>query len=385
MGIKDLIKKIKPLNIGDRRILENIKECVDNNKFNLIRDLLRQGKISLEMDKLNTSIVEPVNVPRIKALGKVDASEVNTLIRKKIRQGLFNEFKKKAFDIIPELIASNIVGLDGVKKAITLQLFSKQVVHVLLLGDPGTGKTDIIRSASEMHPISSFGLGSGTSGAGLVVTVKGKEIIPGLIPKANNGICCIDELNLMKEDSRAGLYNAMEKGFITYDKGGNHYQFDARVKIAATANPKGDEFKGNKIGELKKQLPFDPALLTRFHLVFLIRKPDIEKFKKIASNIVEKQKKINKDDIDFVKDYLDYSNEIVKDIEFSEVNKRRVVDFVAELKKNENKYLVEISPRIVIGIMRLCKALAKLELRNKVEKEDVERVKNIIIASLHIE
>ena len=44
----------------------------------------------------------------------------------------------------------------------------------------------------------------------------------------------------MKEENRAGLYNAMEKGFVTYDKGGNHYKFDAKVRILATANPKGD-------------------------------------------------------------------------------------------------------------------------------------------------
>ena len=67
--------------------------------------------------------------------------------------------------------------MNDVKLACAIQLFSEEKTHILLLGDPGTGKTDIIRSTSELHPKTSFGLGSGTSGAGLGVTYKGNEMI----------------------------------------------------------------------------------------------------------------------------------------------------------------------------------------------------------------
>src|SRR3989344_442334 len=188
---------------------------------------------------------------------------MNIKIKNKVDHILFSQFAPFAFQKISSLVAPDIHGNDHLKEAATIILFSDESLHLLLLGDPGTGKTDIIRGAAELHPKHSFGLGSGTSGAGLVVSAKGNEIIPGLLPLADGGICAIDELNLMKEESRAGLYNAMEKGFVSYDKGGNHYQFDARARVLATANPKEDKFTGKTVKELKEEIPFDSALLTR--------------------------------------------------------------------------------------------------------------------------
>lgn len=272
MGI---LSAFKGLNKEQKEMLGLIKDSVNKKRLNLIKKLLLDKKISIKKERLDSSLFDGEFVQIESLTDEVDVSDVNNEIKQKVFASKFNEFKKKAFDEIPKHIAPNITGMDAVKKAAAIQLFGVQSLHILLLGDPGTGKTDILRSAADLSPISSFGLGSGTSGAGLVITVKGNEVIKGLLPMADKGICAIDELNLMKKDDFAGMYNAMEKGFVTYDKGGNHYQFDARVKIIATANPKGDKFEGNTTEELRKEIPFDSALLTRFHLVFFIKKPDI--------------------------------------------------------------------------------------------------------------
>ncbi len=382
MGI---ISKLKPMKKENRDVLNNLKGIISLKRIKLIKRLLKENKISLEIEKLETSIAGKIEFPVINSkTDEVDAEDVNKDIKAAFEEKLFKRFSEDAFESIKELIAPNITGMDYVKKAAVIQLFSPQPVHMLLLGDPGTGKTDILRSVFNLSPVSSFGLGSGTSGAGLVVTVRGKEVMKGLLPLADKGVCCIDELNLMKEDARAGLYNAMEKGFVTYDKAGMHYKFDARAKILATANPKGDKFTGTKIEELKRQLPFDSALLTRFHLVFFVRKPDLKKFKKITKNIVSDSfKEASKDDIKFVKDYIEYTNNINVD-EFPRSLQGKVVDFISDLKKDENNYLVEISPRMTIGFMRLCKGLAKIEGRSKVEETDIDRIKTIVKESLKV-
>ena len=291
MGRFDFIKNLRPLNDQEGVRLNCIEGLVGNKRLKLIKKLLRQKKISIDMVEVNNSFCEAVEFPQIKALAKnIDASDVNKDIKSEIEKKLFEDFSKKAFSVIPDYIAPNIQGMDYIKKATVLQLFSIQPIHILLLGDPSVGKTDILRAGFNLSPISSFGLGSGTSGAGLAVTIKGKEIRKGLLPLADKGVCAIDELNLMKDEDMASLYNAMEKGFISYDKGGNHYRFDARVKVLATANPKGDSFKANNIEKLKKQLPFDPALLTRFHLVYIIKKPGAKEFKKITEKIISDEK-----------------------------------------------------------------------------------------------
>lgn len=382
--LSEFITKIKDKG-EEREGLKLLNGLVEEKRYKLVQDLLGRKLVKIETVKLESVFVEEVSYPQVIPLHeKVDASEVNQDIKEHVMKEVFDEFSKKAYEVLPQFIAPNITGMEDVKKAVVLQMFSKQPIHILLLGDPGTGKTDILRAAFNLTPISSFGLGSGTSGAGLVVTVKGNKIMKGLIPLANGGICCIDELNLMKEDSRAGLYNAMEKGFVTYDKGGHHHKFDARIKVLATANPKGDKFDGQTIDELRDELPFDSALLTRFHLSFFIRKPDLEQFKKIASTIASGEKKdLSKGDIDFIKSYVEYA--LKKDVyDIRKTLQKKIVDFIAEIKKDEKKYLIEVSPRLVVGFMRLCKALAVMEGREDVEEKDIERVKDIVKDSLNV-
>lgn len=384
-GFIGFIRRLKPLKNEERVSLSSVKGFVSKKRFKLIKSLLKQKKIAIERFELASSIVKGIEFPQIKTLASnVDASDVNKEIKEIVMKKAFKGFSERAFEIIPGFIAPNINGMGDVKRAVALQLFSPQPIHILLLGDPGTGKTDVLRAAFNLSPISSFGLGSGTSGAGLVVTVRGDKIMKGILPLADNGVCCIDELNLMKEESRAGLYNAMEKGFVTYDKGGNHYRFDSRVRVLATANPKGDRFEGKTIDELKKELPFDSALLTRFHLSFFIRKPGVKEFKEIASKIAAQEKaELCEGDVDFIKGYIGHISNIKVD-DISKELQKVIVDFITEIKQNEDNYLVEVSPRLIIGFMRLCKALARMEARSSVEEEDVERVKKLVRSSLVI-
>jgi replicative DNA helicase Mcm len=188
----------------------------------------------------------------------------------------------------------------------------------------------------------------------------------------------------MKKDDRASLYNAMEKGFVTYDKGSHHYRFDARIKVIATANPKGDEFTGDSVDDFKKSLPFDPALLSRFHIVFLVRKPRIDEFIAIAEKIIEGTSKINikKHDIEFVKNYIKFAEKI--DVEFNTEFKNEIKIFAGNVRIHEDELLISVTPRVVVGIMRLSLASARMELRSKVEKDDVMRAIEVFEASLKV-
>ena len=314
---------------------------------------------------------------------KKRVEELNKKIVRREKQKVFERFSNHAEEKILGLIAPNIIGLEEVKKAGLIQLFAKEKVHILLLGDPATGKTDILRSISELAPISSFGLGSGTSRAGLTLTVRGREVIKGLLPLADKGVACIDELNLLRSMDRAGLLNAMEKGFVTYDKGNTHIRLDARINILATANPKGDRFVGKSTSILKKQVPFDSALLSRFHLVFLIRKPSTKEFLRITDKIIREEQTLpDEKDKEFVREYVAYALE--KKVEFDKNLSSLVQGFVEDVKKDEDKFLVEISPRTVIGIMNMAKAAARMRLKEKVERQDVLKVLKIFNSALYL-
>ncbi len=386
MGLGNLLLRARPLIGKEKQLVSQIEEMLPYKDAKDVAKYKKQFKIEFSEAKLGTTIAMNPSfaqiVPKEESM-KEFAEETNKKIREAIMQKQFEAFAKEAYEMLPTIIAPNIMGMEDVKTAAAIQLFATEPVHMLLLGDPGTGKTDILRGMSQLAPISAFGLGSGTSGVGLVATVKGKEILKGLLPMADGGLCAIDELNLMKDENRAGLYNAMEKGFVTYSKGGTHARFDARVNVIATANPRGDKFIGDDLKGFKKQLPFDSALLTRFHLMFIVRKPDIQMFSEISRKIVRNDKKtVSQADIDFVRQYVDRAAKIK--VSFPKELEDEVVAFAEKLKSNEKHYLSEISPRIVVGLMNLAKAAARMELRDKVTQQDLERVEHLVEKSLSV-
>ncbi len=391
MKFIELLRLAKPLNKIQKVALSEFSKSLEKEDINEIKGLLKQKKASVCESSLNTS-KELFQAENFYTLNSDTTNEKITKYIEKLNSQIFESHKKRlmkkfadsAMEKIPRFVGRDIEGFDIIKKAVTLQLFAAERIHILLLGDPGTGKTDILRTVSELHPISSFGLGSGSTGAGLTITAKGKEISKGLLPMANGGICAIDELNLMEQKERGSLYNAMEKGFVTYDKGGKHYKFDAEVRVLATANPKGDKFTAKTIEGLKKQLPFDPALLSRFHLVFLIRKPSIEEFLKITDKILKNKKKIeSKGDNEFIKDYINLAEQI--EVSVPAKFEKQIKDFVEKIKRDEDKYLIEVSPRLVLGFIRMAKASARAKFKDKVEQEDIDLVIEIVNESLKTE
>ncbi|MBW2965185.1 ATP-binding protein [Candidatus Woesearchaeota archaeon] len=386
----DVIRRMRKLSSEEEELLKSLDWCCTDKQKRIVRGLLKERKISIEKESISMGgLVEAIQLPKVVMVRKSEETseivdDLNSAVDAKAQELLFRQFAKSIHEKCSLIIAPNIVGFETVKRATALQLFSPERIHILLLGDPGTGKTQILSAATELAPISSMGLGSGTSGVGLAVTVKGNEVLKGLLPMADNGLCAIDELNLMKEESRASLYNAMEKGFVSYDKGGHSFKFDARVSVLATANPKGDKFAGTNVEELKKQMPFDPALLTRFHLTFLVRKHSTEEFKKITRALLTKSKtSLSKKESEFLKSYVKHAHAL-PDIKLPKKFEQEIVDFIADIKENEKKYLVEISPRLVVGFSRLAKASARMELRESVEQKDVDLVKQIVTESLKV-
>jgi len=387
----DLFRQILPLSKKHRNDISELKISLSSSQIKTIVYLLKTKKIGVVRTPLGVSkqLSTRRSILQLQTLSDVSevsvfTKDINTIIKTKTVELSYKELAAHVKDKLLAFIAPNILGMDDVKLAALLQLFSTERFHLLLLGDPGTGKTDILRSTQSLAPISSFGLGSGTSGAGLSITMSGKKVEKGLLPLAHKGLCCIDELNLMKKADRAALYSAMEKGFITYDKGSTHKKIPAKVCIQATANPSGDKFVGRSLSLLKEQLPFDSALLSRFHLVFLIRRPGLDQLVKITRQIVRQANvKLREEDIDYIKGYIEYAKNL--DVAFDTQYEPMITGFIEEIKEKEDDYLVEIGPRTVHGIMRIAQAHARLFLHRSVRADDVEVALKLFKDSLFLD
>ncbi|MBW2997287.1 hypothetical protein KY349_03030, partial [Candidatus Woesearchaeota archaeon] len=196
----DVVRRMRKLSDDEQSLLDSLDWYVSKKQKRVVKGLVKERKVFLEKETVSLlGLVDNVSFPKlVSKTASQDVNEivsaVNNKIDAKTEETLFAEFANSIHDNCSQVIAPNIVGFDAAKKAAVLQLFSPEHIHILLLGDPGTGKTQILSAATELAPISSMGLGSGTSGVGLAVTVKGKEVVKGLLPMADKGLCAIDEL-----------------------------------------------------------------------------------------------------------------------------------------------------------------------------------------------
>ena len=322
-------------------------------------------------------------------------------------------------------IAPTVYGMDIEKEALTLQMFggvTKQLpdgnrlrgdIHILLIGDPGVAKSQLLRHISDVAPRGIYASGKSSSGAGLTAAaVRDPEfgegrwtLEAGALVLADKGICCIDELNLMDEKDRCALNEAMEQQRITVSKAGINATLQCRCAILAAANPKGGRW--DRYAYIYDQLDLMPTLLSRFDAIFpLIDNPNEEGDYNLAEHILEvhtvgemahnqrtttpvKPQAIEiKKLVDItpplsgalVRKYVAYSRMhcfpvLTKDCKDM---LRRYYVSIRNTNKDENANGVSMTPRQMEALIRMSEASARSRLSNDVMVEDAERAKKIL-------
>jgi len=200
-----------------------------------------------------------------------------------------HSFGDKIFKLLVHSLCPSIFGHDLVKAGLLLGLFggtTKNVnaalpirgdPHILVVGDPGLGKSQMLTAACGVAPRGVFVTGNTSTTSGLTVTLTRESgndfsLEAGALVLADQGCCCIDEFDKMSGQHSA-LLEAMEQQCISVAKAGVVCTMPARTAVLAAANPVGGHYnKGKTVAE---NLKLGPALLSRFDLVFiLIDKPD---------------------------------------------------------------------------------------------------------------
>lgn len=329
----------------------------------------------------------------------------------------------KLFEHIVASIAPTIYGMDEVKQAIALQLFGgchkvlddgstiRGDTHILLVGDPGVAKSQILRYMSNLAPRGIFASGKSASAAGLTAAAvkddfggDGFTLEAGALVLADKGLACIDELDKMTSQDRSSLHEAMESQKISVAKAGITTTLQCRCSLLAAANPKEGRF--DLEGEpLARQIDLPPALLSRFDLIFVLTdKPNEVQDRNITQFILNVHRrgqalqhsdsevmpgvdlKRIKDCTSGIKPYFDQEF-LRKYVAYSKRLTPVMTEAAAELIENSymnirmsggNSSSIPITARQLEAFVRLSEASAKMRLNETVDVVDAQRAVDLV-------
>ena len=396
----DLVGEIAP---GDRVIANGILHSMQRRRgqFRLTSFDKTMNAVSIERQEFAFEEVEVTEEDEKKILEASKDPEI------------YNKMRKS--------IAPTIYGLDIEKESLVLQLFggipkempdgtrTRGDIHSLLVGDPGTAKSQMLTYMSKLAPRSVYASGKASSAAGLTAAAVRDEfgegqwtLEAGALVLADMGVACIDEIDKMDEHDRSSLHQAMEQQEISVAKAGINATLKSRCAILAAANPKLGRF--DEFSPMHEQINMPPALISRFDLIFsILDKPNIEKDNDLATHILNTHKagelkenivkskrsthtQDEKDQLmkkvmpffepEFLRKYVAYAKRNIFPVMTDEA-----IDLIKNYYvnlRNTSEETVTFTPRQLEAFVRLAEASAKIRLSQEVTQEDAKRSINII-------
>lgn len=309
----------------------------------------------------------------------------------------------KVFTKIINSLAPSIYGHERIKEALFLQMVggvrkrrddggvTRGDIHMLLIGDPGAGKSQLLRRVSVVAPKAKLVTGKGASAAGLTASVVKDEFLSGwaleagALVLANRGICIIDELDKMTVDDRNAMHEALEQQTVSVSKANIQATLRSETTVLAAANPKLGRFDPEEI--ISKQINLPNTLLNRFDLIFPIKDlPNAENDEKLSSFILNLHQKEMKDadseiPTGLLRKYIAYAKKIKPKLTDSAL--QEIKDYYLKMRSSgyaeDSRFVsVPISARQLEALVRLSEAAARARLADKVTKKDAKRAVDIL-------
>jgi DNA replicative helicase MCM subunit Mcm2 (Cdc46/Mcm family) len=349
-----------PLGSTKRRALSDVGNFLNTSDVRKVSFLARQRRIGFFTARLGTSprlfpdrawpqlnvIVEDAHLLRY-------VEKINRTIEADAMLEAFTAFKEVAIGRIAGTIAPSVADLPWCKEAVALQLFAREPFHLLIVGDPGTGKGAVARGAARLAPESRFVTGSSDMAAELA--------------EREGYLLVITDLEAHPNDEQRRLAAAMTA-----------LQRSGETRILATCNP-WERFVGKDAKLLRAQIPIEPELLAQFGLVVLLRRsaPRILGERPLPKGEL---RDIPDADAHFVQQYTRYAERM--NVTLAAPEETRIRAFLKELQEAERRLLVPVTPHLGVAIIRMAKAYARARCAREAGAADVDAACRLVRSSL---
>ncbi|KAM8930004.1 DNA replication licensing factor MCM5 [Pelodytes ibericus] len=311
--------------------------------------------------------------------------------------------KPDIYETVAKSIAPSIYGSSDIKKAIACLLFGgarkrlpdgltrRGDINLLMLGDPGTAKSQLLKFVERCSPIGVYTSGKGSSAAGLTASVMRDPVSRNFIMEggamvlADGGVVCIDEFDKMREDDRVAIHEAMEQQTISIAKAGITTTLNSRCSVLAAANSvygRWDDTKG------EENIDFMPTILSRFDMIFIVKdehneQRDMTLAKHVMNVHLSAQTQTHsvegEVDLSMLKKYIAYCRTKCGprlSAEAAEKLKNRYILMRSGAREHEResekRSSIPITVRQLEAIVRISESLSKMKLQPFATETDVE-------------
>lgn len=344
--------------------------------------------------------------------------EASSVVRKQDEKDAFNIGETKMLrqlartpDIIERLVEStapSIFGHKTTKLALLLAMVGGEPkerdgmcirgdINLLLMGDPGTAKSQFLRYVHETAQRAVMATGQGSSGVGLTASVKrdtavGEWVLEGgALVLADRGVCCIDEFDKMNETDRVSIHEAMEQQSVSVSKAGIVASLHARCAVIAAANPTRGCY--NPSLTFSQNVNLSDPILSRFDLLCVVRDiVDVREDTEMARFILRNHRSPGTDGIkmeerqaepisqEILKKYIAFARNSVHPV-ISHLDVQKISQLYLELRRESISSGIPITVRHVESIIRISEAFAKLRLADSVTARDIDAAIRITLKS----